>query len=159
MFNNTNITSFDLDLSSLTEAEGMFYDSKLSEFTSDLPELKNGIHMFNNIYLTVDSVANIADTIRQTQTITANEGRITIKWSDISLYDTETRQAFVRQLARIADKGWYITTNAELLPIVTELFGDNYIVGSDSIEPATLEIDPETGEAPEPQIIHFIVKK
>ncbi len=42
----TDLTSFDSDLSSLTEGKSMFYNTNLSEWCQDLPILKNGSFMF-----------------------------------------------------------------------------------------------------------------
>ena len=45
------LTSFNSDLSSLTDGEFMFYDcDNLTSFTSDLSSLTNGEHMFNDCY-------------------------------------------------------------------------------------------------------------
>jgi hypothetical protein len=94
----SKLKKFNADLSSLTSGYFMFYNCSLSEFTSDLRSLENGGGMFTECYLNTASVKNIADTINHhSGTIDIGLGR--------KASATAEEESYFQQ---IRDKGWYV---------------------------------------------------
>ena len=100
----TNLTTFNADLSSLTDGSEMFYDcSNLTSFSSDLSSLTNGRNMFSGCKLDTASVQNIADTIN------TYNGIINIS---VDEFDHDTKETYYQQMR---NKGWdvYVTVRSE----------------------------------------------
>ena len=111
MFNTcSNLTSFNINLSSLTDGNSMFLRcSNLSSFNSDLSSLSNGGSMFgsgtyNCTKLDLPSVQNIADTINDLAS-QGKTGSIHIGISKSIQGNTELDAA----LATIRSKGWTVS--------------------------------------------------
>jgi hypothetical protein len=67
MFNGCKkLTTFNSDLSSLTDGSYMFYGCPLSSFSSDLSSLTDGEGMFDYCFLDAASLENIANTLPNT---------------------------------------------------------------------------------------------
>ena len=98
----TNLTTFNSDLSSLTEGYSMFYGcSALTSFTSDLSSLTYGYDMFSGCKLDTASVECIADTI-----LIVVGGNIMIGIGN-STPNEQEEAAF----NTIASKGWTVYVN------------------------------------------------
>jgi hypothetical protein len=95
------LTSFNGDLTSLTDGVSMFYYcTALTSFNGDLSSLTDGSYMFTECKLDTTSVQNIADTIN------THNGIIHISISDITP-NTDKATAF----NTIASKGWTVYVN------------------------------------------------
>jgi hypothetical protein len=101
MFYNTKLTSFSSDLSSLTDGRSMFYDcANLTSFSSDLSSLTYGKSMFIGCKLDTASVQNIADTINTYNgTIDVGIGNSTPNEQEIAAFD------------KMVSKGWTVLVN------------------------------------------------
>ena len=112
----------------------MFYAAALSEFDSDLGALTNAEWMFSDTNLSLESIKNIADSIKPQE----NFGYLTLSWKNhdnggISGTHLEGNEdAFVAELCKIVDKGWGLHTN-EILNSKFEELG--YTVGAGEVMP------------------------
>lgn len=137
------LTTFIGDLSSLTKGNSMFANcSNLTTFTGDLSSLTDGDYMFSDTQLSLESVECIADTIATTYAAKS----LDISWK--VLPEEAARQQYVDALSAIVDKGWTLHTNQELLPLFDS---EKYETGSSTVQPLDLDSEPQT--------IYYVVKK
>ena len=103
-YNRTALTTFNSDLSSLTDGYHMFYYCKnLSEFNSDLSSLTDGTMMFDNCRLNSQSLKNIADTIATNNTNYAG--------LDIGIGNSWPTSEQKTYLTQIYNKRWNVYVN------------------------------------------------
>ena len=108
-----DLTAFTSDLSSLTMGKNMFYHcNNLTSFSSDLSSLTNGYNMFYYCSLDTTSVQNIADTIKDVNTLN-NQGGISgiYKYINIGIGNTTPNDREIAAFNRIAAKGWTVLVN------------------------------------------------
>lgn len=106
----SNLTTFNSNLSSLTNGNSMFYYcSKLKSFTSDLSSLTNGYCMFRNCFLNSASVQNISETIKDVRDLTNIDpwGEI-YKTIHIDIDNQSPNEQEKAALNNIASKGWTV---------------------------------------------------
>ena len=109
----TNLNSFSSDLSSLTNGYMMFYNCKnLKTFNSDLSSLTHGYMMFYECYLNTVSVQNIADTIKDVNSL-ENEGECSdiYKYIHIGIGNSKPNEQEEAAFNTIASKGWTVYVN------------------------------------------------
>lgn len=112
MFSNCeNLTTFNSDLSSLTNGYMMFNGCyNLTAFNADLSSLTNGSYMFASCKLDTASVQNIADTIKDVESLTNGtfvDGEI-YKQIDIGISNSTPNEQEIAAFNKIASKGWII---------------------------------------------------
>lgn len=107
---NSSLTTFIGDLSSLTDGHKMFYYCiALTTFIGDLSSLTDGDRMFGETQLSVESVEIIADTLPEI----TNSATMTIFLHTPPSSTTELT-AYMTAMSPIVDKGWNLYTNSEI---------------------------------------------
>ena len=143
-----NLHTFIGDISKLKMGWHMFADTNLETFIGDLSSLESGGErsssgMFSNTNLSLESVENIADTIRDLianpiastfasptppappippsdTTDGISNGVIHISWKSLTA-DTELQKSLVEEMNKIVQKGWMVVTNTELKTLASSL--------------------------------------
>lgn len=134
------LNRFECSLNSLMDGFCTFENQPIYKFTSALPLLMQGVNMFKNTNLTIESLENIANTLpvvdytksyqiyfqypSQFDEFTwdyamderlwksANTGEITISWQDTSELDILDKTRIINEIFQIMiSKGWTIDTN------------------------------------------------
>lgn len=134
------LNRFECSLNSLMDGFCTFENQPIYKFTSALPLLMQGVNMFKNTNLTIESLENIANTLpvvdyTKSYTIyfqypsqfdeftwdyamderlwkSANTGEMTISWQDTSELDILDKTRIVDEIFKIMiSKGWTIDTN------------------------------------------------
>lgn len=134
------LNRFECSLNSLMDGFCTFENQPIYKFTSALPVLFQGVNMFKNTNLTIESLENIANTLpvvdyTKSYTIyfqypsqfdeftwdyamderlwkSANTGEITISWQDTSELDILDKTRIINEIFQIMiSKGWTIDTN------------------------------------------------
>ena len=129
-----NLTSFTVDLPSLTNGYSMFNKcSKLTSFNADLSSLTTGKYMFWNCKLDTASVQNIADTIN---TCKSN--------IDIGIGNSEPNEQEKAAFNKMVSKGWTVYVNGSRY--TTNVDGYYGYAASASLASSLTTLD-ETGES------------
>lgn len=109
-YNNSNLTSFSTDLPNITTGNYMFNGcTKLTSFNSDLSSLTSGSTMFYGCKLNLESVQNIANTIKDLKAVNKTDS-IYISM-DTTLKSSDTTAPVNVALATIRAKGWTVSEN------------------------------------------------
>ena len=72
MFYKPNFTSFSCDMPNLVEGNSMFIHGKIKNFDGDLRGLKTGYNMFHDTKLSLQSIKNISENIKNISNLNRN---------------------------------------------------------------------------------------
>jgi hypothetical protein len=104
------LTSFDTDLSSVTNGSSMFYAcSALTDFNSSLTNLTNGSYMFYRCKLNYASLSNIANTIKDVNGLESGSDSYSDVYTYIDITYGEVTAAEVTSVKlALEEKGWQV---------------------------------------------------